>query len=65
MCEETINVIAGLLDCEVERTKDIMMTAIVNGVVMSVLETKIQAYRKAMNARDEFAEWCEENEDND
>ena len=65
MCEETINVIAGLLDCEIERTKDIMLTAIVNGVAMSDLEMKIQAYRKAMAVRNDFAEWCEEHEDND
>ena len=65
MREETINVIAGLLDCEVERTKDIMLTAIVKGAAMSDLENKIQAYRKAMKVREEFAEWCEENEDND
>lgn len=59
MNKETIGIITKLLNLEVNLKRDRMMDCINNGFD-AYLKDRINDYREAFHARDDFREWVDE-----
>ena len=63
MDSKTKSFTLSLLNSEANRLRSSIMESIDCGAPMGVIQDKIERYRSAKHARDDFTEWVDEEED--